>query len=198
MKKFVLIIIFLILLVLSLTLFFFRDSFLDLKNNFPVGSKFESGKTSFGDEEKSSDDNNQTNGGSEIEETESLGVEGIRNGNDGERESPLNESPERESECILIRPGNLPDIICSVNYISPNEVSIKIKNEIGKKIGVVIRIEKCGLEIFKMIENNEEKDFVFPCNNRENFFNEEVLISYIIDNSEKVDIGGFIQGFVSY
>lgn len=112
-----------------------------------------------------------------------------------DEKTPLNENNKTPS-CILVRPGNLPDITCSVDYIYKDEVSIKLKNEIGGNLGVVINLGECRPEIIDELIDKEEKSFVFFCGIQEDFFDEQISISYIIDQTEKIEINGFIQGAV--
>src|SRR3989338_2604352 len=78
-----------------------------------------------------------------------------------------------ENVCMLVRPGNLPDISCSVNYIKSDMVSLKIKNELGERINISIKLDSCNPEVSELVENFQEKDFVFSCSNKE-YFNEAI------------------------
>jgi len=121
-------------------------------------------------------------------------------GEGGTSETPksTNESQEKsiiEKTCMLVRPGNIPDVTCDVNYIAKKEVSLKIKNELGEKIGIIIQLDTCD-ELSGEVENDNEKDFIFSCDN-EDFFNQAIFISYLLEGGKKVDIGGFVRGSVS-
>lgn len=135
---------------------------------------------------------------SNSEEGNGRGGGGSGGGSTSETPKSTNESQEKniiEKTCMLVRPGNIPDVTCSVNYIAKKEVSLKIKNELGEKIGVIIKLDTCN-ELSGEIENDNEKDFVFSCDN-EDFFNQAIFISYLLEGERRVDIGGFVSGSVS-
>lgn len=121
------------------------------------------------------------------------GGSGVSGG--GEVSSEGNNTISRENSCMLVRPGNLPNIKCSVNYIKQDSVSLKIKNEIGDKIDIELKIDTCNPELRETIENMDEKDFVFFCINQ-NYFNQALYLSYIFGNESRVEIGGFVSGSV--
>jgi hypothetical protein len=173
-------------------------------DNFPLNPEKDSFEKNDSEEFKETDKINNANFSEENQSKildNEMGGDGESGGtnNGGESETGNNneefllDESNRELACMLIRPGNLPDISCSVNHIYVNETSIKIKNEIGKELGVIIKIENCYPEISEIIENNQEKDFIFSCNNKKNYFSEIISISYITESGE-IDIGGFIQG----
>ena len=108
-----------------------------------------------------------------------------------------NENIDGNSSCTLIRPGNLPNIECSVNYIKKDGVSLKIINELGEDMDVKISLEKCSPEFLESIQNSHYRDFVFLCGNSEiEHFNSDIYISYILNQGKIVEIGGFIDGDV--
>jgi hypothetical protein len=97
-----------------------------------------------------------------------------------------------KTTCSLVRPGNIPNIECSVNHIKPNEVSLNINNEFGQEIGIEISLDSCSPTIEDTIANNNEKDFIFSCNNKE-FFTRELSITYNLENTT-ITVGGFVAG----
>jgi hypothetical protein len=110
-----------------------------------------------------------------------------------------NSNPEErlnQSSCSLIRPGNLPDINCFVNYIKTNSVSLKIENKLGEDIGIMMNLNTCSPQLQNTIKDNEQKDFVFSCNNND-YFSQDILISYFLSGNGTVNIGGFVNGYVS-
>ncbi len=102
-----------------------------------------------------------------------------------------------ENTCVLVRPGNLPNINCFVNYIKRDSISLKIENKLGENIGISLDMKTCSPKINDEIKNNEEKDFIFYCNNAD-YFNEDIVITYILKENGTVAIGGFVNGPVSY
>ncbi len=101
-----------------------------------------------------------------------------------------------QSSCSLIRPGNLPDINCFVNYIKKESVSLKIENKLGEDIGIMMNLNSCSPELQDTIKNNEQKDFIFSCNNND-YFSQDILISYFLSGNGTVNIRGFVNGYVS-
>jgi hypothetical protein len=124
----------------------------------------------------------------------------LNGGGGGDFKSEPAENPSEESGevplCILVRPGNLPDITCSVDYIHKEEISLRLKNEIGEDLGIIIEVDNCLPEISENIKNGENKSFIFSCEPHEGYFNEQISISYIIGQTERVDINGFVQGTI--
>ena len=113
---------------------------------------------------------------------------------------PGSESEEvnEENYCVLIRPGNLPHITCFVNYIKNESVSLKIRNQLGESMSVKMKLGECIPEVQKTIENDEEENFVFECDNfgKEEFY-EDVFVTYVLEGEIKVEIGGIVGGIVS-
>ncbi len=98
-----------------------------------------------------------------------------------------------ESSCVLIRPGNLPNVICIVDYINKNSVSLNIENKLGEDIGINLNLKTCSQKFQDNIKNNEKKNFIFSCNNY-GYFNEEIMITYILKENGTVNVRGFING----
>jgi hypothetical protein len=121
---------------------------------------------------------------------------GAGTGSSGDLNPVLPEQKANESACVLARPGNLPNINCFVNYIMKNSISLKIENKLGEDIGINLDLKTCSPKINDGIENNEEKDFVFYCDNND-YFNEDIVITYILKGNGTVAIGGFVNGPVS-
>ncbi len=144
---------------------------------------------------------NQESPNNNLDLSEDVQNENNEGTSEGTKESgDFNENLEnndkiKESSCVLVRPGIIPNIYCSVNSITKQEVSLKIKNEFGEKIGITLNLNICSPEIQDSIENNQEKDFIFYCNNKD-YFNQELVVTYGIGGDE-VDIGGFVIGPVS-
>lgn len=112
----------------------------------------------------------------------------------GNSNNALSNSPQNQtSVCMLVRPGNLPDIFCDVNYISQEQVSLKITNNLGEKISTKIKLDTCTPQLTKDIENSQEENFVFTCEN-EDYFNQAIFLTYELLDGEKVEIGGFVSG----
>ena len=111
-------------------------------------------------------------------------------GDAGEQNPPAQNS---SNSCILVRPGNFPDVSCSVDYIKSTGVSLKIRNEFGSAIQARISLTHCSPEINKSIANNQEEHFVFSCDNLGEFI-EEVSINYVVGSGGGVNIGGFVVG----
>jgi len=107
-----------------------------------------------------------------------------------------NEEKSGLQACMLERPGNLPNIACSVNYIAEEEVSLRIKNELGEKINVEIQLNSCSPTLSGEIENNGFEDFTFLCKNEKGNFVQDLLITYSLGEG-KIIIGGFVSGIVS-
>ncbi len=109
---------------------------------------------------------------------------------------PNNEqnSERKESGCTLVRPGNIPNVDCDVNFITLQGVSLKISNSIGQAINVKILLNNCDTEKESVIENNEQKDFFFSCA-IEDFFEEDITVTYEI-NENTIQVYGFVSGNV--
>lgn len=153
---------------------------------YPNGSKIP---------ETSEDTETNLNQG-ESQDSSSIGGEssgssgGGSSGGSSEEVQRTYESPQ----CMLVRPGNLPDISCTAERISADSVILKIRNEFGQSINASIHLDSCTPKLSGVIENNQEKEFVFSCSNNE-YFNEALSISYSFGDNQ-VDIGGFISGSV--
>ncbi len=135
----------------------------------------------------------------------SEGTGGSSGGSSGGGGSGVISEPGAESEkvneedyCVLIRPGNLPHITCFVNYIKNESVSLKIRNQLGESMSVKMKLGGCTPEVQEIIENDEEENFVFECDNsgKEEFY-EDVFVTYILEGEIKVEIGGIVGGIVS-
>ena len=113
--------------------------------------------------------------------------------------TPSNSTDNEENTspaCYLIRPGNLPNIICSVNSITENSVSINITNEIGQPMTIKASLNNCApQEIEKTIRNNQSQDIVFSCINSE-FFSQNIAITYILEDKQ-IQVFGIVQGPVA-
>ncbi len=109
---------------------------------------------------------------------------------------PSPEDKVIQNSCVLVRPGNLPNINCLVNYIKKEGVSLKIENNLGEGIGITIDLKTCSPKIQDNIKNNEQKDFIFSCNNTD-YFNQDVLITYFLQQNGTITIGGFVNGPVT-
>lgn len=183
----------LFIIILSFSLFVFFETFLkDNENGFFENKSTNKEESDYIKNNKSSSEENSV-----ISSGEDFLDRG--NGKNSVNEILENSSKENSGEvplCILVRPGNLPDITCSINYIHKDEISIRLQNKIGKDLGVVISINECYPEIFEDVKNEEEKSFTFSCESHEGYFNEQISISYIIDLEKRVDINGFVQGAV--
>ena len=131
-------------------------------------------------------DNSAGGGGSG---SDSSGTESSSGGS--ENNPDLNENSE--SSCVLVRPGNLPDIECSVNYIKNEGVSLNIKNELGEKIDIIINLDTCSPELQETLENLDEKEFAFSCENS-GYFNKDISVTYILSGDKRIEIGGFVAG----
>lgn len=131
-------------------------------------------------------------------EAGSGGSSGGGSGNtEGRNSNPVPiEERRNESSCILIRPGNLPDINCFVDYIKEDSISLRIENKLGEDIGINLDLKTCSPKIQDKIKNNEKKNFIFYCSNND-YFNEDIIITYILKENGNVSIGGFVNGPVS-
>ncbi len=123
------------------------------------------------------------------------GSSGGDSGNGESRDSNYVPPEERrnESACILIRPGNIPDVNCFVDYIKEDSISLEIENKLGENIGINLDLKTCSPKFQDNITNNEKKNFIFFCNNYD-YFNEEIIITYILKENGTVNVGGFING----
>lgn len=153
------------------------------------------GDTGFGN----ADADSSSIGDSGIETNQSAGG-GSGGGSDGSSggtdTNPGGSSGENTPlTCVLIRPGNIPDVGCSVNYINANGVSLKIKNDFGKDLKITADLESCHQEITEIVENKNSRDFVFSCNNSGIFYH-NLAVKYFVDNGT-ISVGGFVSGSVS-
>lgn len=122
------------------------------------------------------------------------GAGGGLSGNNSETPQTPNENGG--SFCVLVRPGNLPDVNCFVNYIKKDAVSLKIENKLGEDMGITLDLKTCSPKIQDAIKNNEQKNFVFSCNNND-YFNQDLFVTYILQEGGNVNVGGFVSGNVS-
>ncbi|MFA5060864.1 MAG: hypothetical protein WC494_00935 [Candidatus Pacearchaeota archaeon] len=187
MKKKVFIGLLFFIIILSFSLLAFFNEF--LKENEEV---------IFANQSSEKEENNPSNKEVMIPEPNIISIDSKLNNRDdsseGSNDEVFGEEDKESPSCILIRPGNLPDITCGVNYINRDEISIKLKNEIGENLGIIINIENCQPEIKEELKNEEEKSFIFFCESPEEFFKKQISISYIINQTERIDINGFIMG----
>jgi hypothetical protein len=54
--------------------------------------------------------------------------------------------------CMLVRPGNLPDIGCFVSSITKEGVNLNLKNELGEDVGVEISLASCTPDVRSILE----------------------------------------------
>jgi len=165
---------------------------------------FNSLKGNFKDKGSSTGNNNQENLVSDSNTNNNLPVSG--GSGSGSKSSgggfgnniTSEDSQDRfnQSSCSLIRPGNLPDINCFVNYIKKEGVSLKIENKLGEDIGIMMNLNNCSPQLQETIKNNEQKDFVFSCDN-DAYFSQDILISYFLSGNGTVNIKGFVNGYVT-
>lgn len=95
--------------------------------------------------------------------------------------------------CSLVRPGNLPNLICDVNYIKKGEVSLKISNNIGENVNVYVILKECPNEGDALVENGESRNFVFSCS-FSNYFESDIILTYTIGD-KVVEATGIVGGF---
>ncbi len=102
------------------------------------------------------------------------------------------------STCTLIRPGNIPDVSCSVRFIREREVSLIIVNQLGQDIVANLQLVRCSPgENVASVANNQGRDFVFSCDNTgRSEFEEDLTVTYTI-NGQRVRVYGFVKGPVS-
>jgi hypothetical protein len=190
-KESFLMVAFLIIVVAIGYIFFFKIS------DSPTGHVLLNKSSSLG-----SDKNAETGDSNKIDNSDNgaSGSSGGLSGGSGGGSSGTDNKDANQPEvsqipmCMLVRPGNLPDIGCFVSSIKKDSVSINLKNEIGEDIGVEIKLNSCSPVIKSTLENNQIKNFVFKCEEIEDYFNREVSISYILSDNKRVDISGFISG----
>jgi len=97
--------------------------------------------------------------------------------------------------CLLIRPGGVPGVKCSVNHITTNQVSIKLKSELEQDIDVIIDLETCTPQQTSEIPSHQEKDFIFSCQNQE-YFDQGITINHFLQGGQ-IKVNGFVFGPVS-
>ena len=97
--------------------------------------------------------------------------------------------------CLLVRPGNLPGIECSVNYITGGSVSIRLENNMGEDFSIDMILNNCSNQANGFIVNGNIADFTFSCPTG-SYFEEDLIVSYTI-GSNVVQISGIVSGPVS-
>ena len=97
--------------------------------------------------------------------------------------------------CLLARPGNLPGIECSVNYIVDGSVSIRIENNIGEDISVNVILNGCSNQVNGFVANGNVADFTFSCSTEE-YFEDDLIVSYTVGGNI-VQVNGIVSGPVS-
>lgn len=102
----------------------------------------------------------------------------------------------QEGYCSLVRPGNLPDVDCFVNYIFNDELSVKIVSSNEDIEGLRISVSECSGEITKPVEEGGT-DFVFPCKISGDSFEGEINVVYLMSDSSEIEIFGILGGGVS-
>ncbi len=107
----------------------------------------------------------------------------------------FDELEDNRTACMVVRPGNIPDVLCYVNYIGETGVSVSLKNKLGEEIDATINLNTCSPEVTESINNNQEKEFVFSCNNYY-YFKEAIFLSYTLSGDRVIEVGGFVSGFV--
>ena len=185
--------------VLFIAVFFYLEFFSENKNNVNPKNNAANDKNNYTNISGVNRGTNTTTAGNSGGSSEVGGGtgSGASGGGGGEGGGDNQVNTTREiipSSCTLVRPGNLPDITCSVNYIKKDSISLKMRNALGEKIFAIIKIDTCS-ESNGTIENNQEKDFNFSCNNK-NYFNEVVSLTYILEGNKRTDVGGFVIGSV--
>lgn len=194
-------IIFLIILAIGSVAFLYfslpeKSAIRDTGGDNSNGAGSGSGDTGFGDSGTDSDSNSGVgDSGSDVNQGNKGG--GSDGGSSGGTDASSGSNSEENSPltCVLIRPGNIPDVSCSVNYISSQEVSLRIKNDFGKDLKIIANLESCNPEITKIVEDKNSRDFVFSCNNSGIFYH-NIAVKYFVDNGT-ISIGGFVSGSVS-
>ena len=199
MKKIV-IIGFLFVFVISLILFFVLDeesrdlsqdedtlgSPLRLDNKNDIDDVVDTGSDSYVNEDNTQPDDFR-------EEIRIEGIQGI-----GSPSGSVNGGVASSLTCTLIRPGNIPDVSCSVRSIGVTSVSLIIVNQLGQDIVANLQLAHCSPEEnIAGVANNQYKDFVFSCDNTgKNEFEEDLIVTYTI-NGQQVRVYGFVKGPVS-
>jgi len=194
-------IIFLIILAIGSVAFLYFSlpdkSAVEERNKDSGGAGSESGDTGFGN--AGADSGGSGVGDSESDANTDVKGGGGGGGSDGSSggadASPGISEEDSPLTCVLIRPGNIPDVDCSVNYISSQEVSLKIKNDFGRDLKIIASLESCNPEITKIIEDKNSGNFVFSCNNSGIFYH-NIAVKYFVDNGT-ISVGGFVSGSVS-
>lgn len=97
--------------------------------------------------------------------------------------------------CNLVRPGNIQYVECTANYVAAEKVSLTISNDLGETINAKLRLNNCGAEKQEIIENNQEKEFIFYCQT-EDYFEEDIYITYEIQENN-IEVFGVVLGTVS-
>jgi len=117
-------------------------------------------------------------------------------GEDSQEENAKSEGQEyKKPSCNLVRPGNIQYVECKANYIKTQKISITISNDLGESISARLNINNCDTEKQGVIENNEQKEFIFYCKS-ENYFEEDIYIEYEIQN-KNIEVFGVVLGTVS-
>ncbi len=98
--------------------------------------------------------------------------------------------------CSLVRPGNLPGVDCLVNYISNDELSVKILSGNEDIEGLRVSVSECSGEITAPVEEGGT-DFVFPCGISGVSFEGEIYVVYLMSDSSEIEIFGILGGSVS-
>ncbi|MEK6844453.1 MAG: hypothetical protein AABX83_03445 [Nanoarchaeota archaeon] len=109
--------------------------------------------------------------------------------------SQISNSTSGNLLCLLVRPGNLPGIECSVNYITGGSVSIRLENNMGEDFSINIILNNCSNQANGFITNGNVADFTFSCPTG-SYFEEDLIVSYTI-GSNVVQISGIVSGPVS-
>ncbi|MDO8508753.1 MAG: hypothetical protein Q7S27_03660 [Nanoarchaeota archaeon] len=94
--------------------------------------------------------------------------------------------------CLVVRPGNLPNIECKVNYIHEGEISLKIANSMGENLFVSIFLSGCASIVNGEVLNNGNLDFIFFCETDE-YIEKEMIMTYNIGSSS-IELNGIVIG----
>ncbi len=168
-------------------------------------------KTNENEEENKNINNNNIPTGNIIQETPGSITGGISSGgggggggsSGGGSSSPGNpagqqnqtQEPIAAPSCNIVRPGNIPNVGCTVNHIKQNEISIKLDNGSGEDINVKISLENCVLQE-GIVQNNNERDFIFPCSIQGSYYEGDITINYLVPG-DSISTGGIVSGIVS-